>query len=210
MKSVMISIKPKWCELIANGKKTIEIRKTKPKIETPFKCYIYCTKDKIDTSPKTIWWKANSSGFRYIMNGKVIGEFVCDEIRNCTLSNLLVKEDAEKLLYGSCLSSDEISEYLGYKKGTSMFDFKYHCFYGWHISELKIYDDPKELCEFSAIDNHAVKKCQNRIEIYYMLFDLEFIKSDYYCARNNDRCIECKHKMISKPPTSWCYVDELR
>lgn len=45
MKSVLISIQPKWCELIASGKKTIEVRKTKPKLETPFKVYIYCTKD---------------------------------------------------------------------------------------------------------------------------------------------------------------------
>ena len=35
MKSVLISIQPKWCELIANGGKTIEVRKTKPKIDTP-------------------------------------------------------------------------------------------------------------------------------------------------------------------------------
>ena len=39
-KSVLISIQPKWCELIASGKKTIEVRKTAPKLETPFKCYI--------------------------------------------------------------------------------------------------------------------------------------------------------------------------
>ena len=44
MKSVLMSINPRWCELIANGKKTVEIRKTKPKLEPPFKCYIYCTK----------------------------------------------------------------------------------------------------------------------------------------------------------------------
>lgn len=45
MKSVMISIKPKWCELIASGQKTIEVRKTAPKCDVPFKCYIYCTKE---------------------------------------------------------------------------------------------------------------------------------------------------------------------
>ena len=49
MKSVLISIRPKWCELIASGKKTIEVRKTRPNIETPFKCYIYCTKPKMIT-----------------------------------------------------------------------------------------------------------------------------------------------------------------
>lgn len=31
MKSVLISIQPKWVEKIANGEKTIEVRKTAPK-----------------------------------------------------------------------------------------------------------------------------------------------------------------------------------
>ena len=64
MKSVLLSIKPEWCELIASGKKTLEVRKTKPKLNTPFKCYIYCTKGKSD----------NQS------SGKVIGEFTCDDM----------------------------------------------------------------------------------------------------------------------------------
>ena len=42
-KAVMLSIRPKWVEKIANGEKTIEVRKTRPKLDTPFKCYIYCT-----------------------------------------------------------------------------------------------------------------------------------------------------------------------
>lgn len=209
MKSVMISIKPKWCELIANGKKTIEIRKTRPKIYTPFKCYVYCTKER----NQFLW---SGKKYRYVddhshnmfdkaLNGKVIGDFVCDEIYtiDCDSTGFFYKGKQgyikKELEYNSCLSEGDIFSYLFPNVG-----------YGWHISELKIYVEPKELCEFSAIDNHAVKKCQNRIEIYYMLFDSECIKSDYYCERNNDRCIECKHKMISKPPTSWCYVDELR
>ena len=220
MKSVMISIKPKWCELIANGKKTIEIRKTRPKIDTPFKCYIYCT-----NSGRPLVWGSPAPYYNVdekltqtygysredaekifgCWNGKVIGWFVCDEIYNidCDSIGFFYKEKKvyikKELEYNSCLSEGDIFSYLFPNVG-----------YGWHISELKIYDEPKELCEFSAIDNHAVKKCQNRIEIYYMLFDSECIKSDYYCERNNDRCIECKHKMISKPPTSWCYADELR
>ena len=44
MKSVLISTRPKWCEKIASGKKTIEVRKTAPK-EVPFKAYIYETKE---------------------------------------------------------------------------------------------------------------------------------------------------------------------
>ena len=43
-KAVLISIRPEWCDLIVRGKKTIEVRKTRPKLETPFTAYIYCTK----------------------------------------------------------------------------------------------------------------------------------------------------------------------
>ena len=49
MNSVMLSIQPKWCNLILSGAKTWEVRKTKPagvklgKLDEPFKCYIYCT-----------------------------------------------------------------------------------------------------------------------------------------------------------------------
>ena len=46
-KAVMISIRPKWCEKIVIGEKTIEVRKTRPKLETPFECYIYRTKGTI-------------------------------------------------------------------------------------------------------------------------------------------------------------------
>lgn len=70
MKSVLISIQPKWCELIASGEKTIEVRKTAPKLKTPFKCYIYCTlgkglQDTLLTADRC-----------RVLNGKVIGEFV--------------------------------------------------------------------------------------------------------------------------------------
>lgn len=66
-KAVMISIRPKWCQKIANGEKTIEIRKTRPRLETPFKCYIYCTQGGVALG---MWGK----------HGKVIGEFFCDKV----------------------------------------------------------------------------------------------------------------------------------
>lgn len=46
-KAVFISIRPKWCERIVSGMKTIEVRKTRPKMNTPFKCYIYCPLAKV-------------------------------------------------------------------------------------------------------------------------------------------------------------------
>lgn len=75
MKSVLISIQPKWCELIASGKKTVEVRKTRPKLETPFKCYIYQTKRS---------WVYRLLKKLGLYQGKVIGEFVCDKIKGNT------------------------------------------------------------------------------------------------------------------------------
>ncbi len=123
MKAVLMSIQPKWCELIASGKKTVEVRKTRPKIKTPFKVYIYMTKN---------FNRGINSSFYYYKNGKVIGEFVCDEIIELAPINR-ADEDIEKQ---TCLSREQIVKYLRGKG------------YGWHISNLIIYDEPKELSEF--------------------------------------------------------------
>ena len=64
MKSVLISIKPKYCELIANGKKTVEVRKTRPKIKFPFKCYIYCTKG------ETLYRSVDDNNIRLTKKGR--------------------------------------------------------------------------------------------------------------------------------------------
>ena len=130
MKSVLISIKPNWCELIASGKKTVEVRKTKPKLETPFKVYIYETNWKDNT-----YWKNHHKG----RLGKVIGEFMCDNIGESgwflTPDHPMWKDAYDE---ESCLTDREMYEYS--KGGT---------FYLWHISELVIYDKPRELGEFS-------------------------------------------------------------
>ena len=118
MKSVLTSIKPKYCELIVNGQKTIEVRKTKPRIDTPFKCYIYCTKGK-------------SKNLQ--LQGKVIGEFVCDKITDA------IDIGGSEFYVASCM---DIAEWLKYTDGHKG---KVWC---WHISELKMYDNPKELVEF--------------------------------------------------------------
>ena len=79
-KAVLISIRPEWCEKILNGEKTVEIRKNRPSLKMPFKCYIYCTKPV----------------------GNVIGEFTCDKIRFYFGKSWLVKEDIEDVTAGSC------------------------------------------------------------------------------------------------------------
>ena len=146
MKSVLISIRPNWCELIASGKKTIEVRKTRPKIETPFKCYIYETNWKDNT-----YWKNKHKG----KLGKVIGEFVCDRIDEYLCEEYEWGDGDISLEYRirfvegmkTCLEYDEIREY-GKEKPL----------YFWHISELKIYDEPKELGEFYNLKSEPIKR----------------------------------------------------
>lgn len=141
MKSVLISIQPKWCELIASGKKTVEVRKTRPRIAMPFKCYIYCTKDEpLYHSGEKFWCKkAGEFG-----NGKVIGEFVCSKITNIRACFSLYGRrvlECEKLIRESaCLTFDEIFDYLINGSGEHG--------YCLHISDLVIYDVPKSLRDF--------------------------------------------------------------
>ena len=138
-KAVMLSVRPKWCEKIASGEKTIEVRKTKPKLETPFKCYIYCTIDHHYISVSCgeldkLNYRTNTVGR---CNGKITGEFTCDRIYELAPLNH-APDDVEKQ---ACLTREEIVNYL---KGTG---------YGWHISDLRIYDAPRELSEFTGLRN---------------------------------------------------------
>lgn len=178
--SIMQSIKPQYCELIAAGKKTIEIRKTKPKIELPAKIHIYQTYHKwvYDIVPQLL----NNQK-------KVIGEYICDEIKEWVFDNETnsynISDDDLAL---TCLTQEQLWEY---GKGKTL--------YGYHISELKIYDEPKELSEF-----RKPCKCINQHE------------SEIYCD-----CLNCDdaeivseydiifcNRVLTRPPQSWCYCEE--
>lgn len=196
-KAVLLSTQPKWCELIASGKKTVEVRKTKPKLETPFKVYIYCTKDE----------PLYRSGVKFccnngeLGNGKVIGEFVCDKIFDICIE--MSKPDDLKGYPFPCtgLTDKEILQYLGNGKNG----------YGWHISDLVMYDEPKELSEFSTVDNEAVNQCEHRERIYNNpdFTNGAMLPGSYLCNDKINWCRKCKIKPITRPPQSWCYVEEL-
>lgn len=185
-KAVLLSIQPRWCGLIASGKKTIEVRKTKPKIETPFKVYIYCTNDK-----KNHFWtgkrysyadERSHNAFDKNGNGKVIGEFICDAIvSHCEMANADIAEQR------GCIRREQLFEYAN---GAEL--------YGWHISELKIYSDqPKELSEFGTLCDEDCPNC-------------EFWKYDM--VNQHERDIDCTNssyplRPLKRPPQSWCYVE---
>ena len=182
MKSVLISIQPQWAEKIAKGEKTIEVRKTAPK-EVPFKAYIYCTKEK--KQGDIIW--AGVCGDRGKWNGRVIGEFVCDKvysIKNQGGRFVVANEEqsvTNEIARQSCLDYDDMVSYFGNKDG-----------FGWHISNLTLYDKPKELSEFSRPCSYS-GLC-------------------FSCKRTSfkkDGNLLCNTK-ITRPPQSWMYVEELQ
>ena len=135
-KAVLISIRPKWVEKIANGEKTIEVRKTRPKMNTPFKCYIYCTLPKY---PHEDFIATDYPRPQFYGGGKVIGEFVCNRVTNL-FSNSRFWLDEDDILH-TCLSAAEMRKYANGANGL----------YGWHISNLKIYNKPRELREFTGL-----------------------------------------------------------
>ena len=196
MKAVMISIQSKWVEKIANRKKTIEVRKNAP--EVPFKAYIYCTKAK-----PYLYKEANPpfelfldselyEGEGYddrLFSGKVIGEFICDEIIEWQYDKghqyyVDYPDDCTSYFpYLKCHSEAtglKCSEIENYGKGKTL--------YGWHISDLKIYDKPKELSEFRKPCKINLPMCD---------------RCEYYSTWNG-RC-----ENITRAPQGWCYVEEL-
>lgn len=148
MKAVLISIRPEWCEKIASGKKTIEVRKTRPKLETPLKCYIYCT---LPRYPHEDFIEADYPKPQFYGGGKVIGEFVCDWIYQYSSADHLYGVDIshEDMARQSCLTRKQIEAYE--LKNVPEEGYGYFGVFGWHISGLKVYDKPRELREFTGL-----------------------------------------------------------
>lgn len=184
--AVLMSIRPEWCELIANGKKTIEVRKTKPNCILPLKVYIYCTENGAGSNPKRYVWKKRDDGFAYYWNGGVIGEFTCHNITPLFEgSDLRWWRDIEKGEYGekiereTCLTTEQMIEYAGGENKD---------LWMWHISNPKIYDKPKELSAFKGL-------CKTNADCFE-------------CPYYDYRISECVGRTVKRPPQSWMYVEE--
>lgn len=206
---IMLPVRPKWCELIASGKRTIEPRKTKPNCDVPFKVYIYCTQARIPVryDGSIVMFEddlaiTNRFGCRkhvenpygmlmkgeFLLNCTVIGEFVCDNVgvlfdTNGNPENYMTKI-LPSILQKTALSYDEFAAYVGSRADKNSI-------YGWHISKLKIYDKPKQLSDFKKLNRHC----------YYA--DLGYAKPT--CSTCRD--LGC---MLYNPPRSFCYVERTR
>lgn len=187
MKAVMLSLRPQWCEKIFNGSKSIEVRKSRPSIDTPFTVYVYQTKHK---GGKAIVSEVLNSVYG---GGKVIGEFVCDRITCC---QAYYGESGEKHLTNlfwdevkrTCLTEHEMFDYIvgkGKKEGTGWL---------WHITEPTLFEKPRDITEF-ALYGKCAEDCDE--------YDI--------CARDSEdgrmSCKFFKRTFLKRPPQSYCYVE---
>lgn len=164
---VLIAIQPQWVIKILMGEKVVEVRKSMPKLITPFKCYIYMTAG--DYHYRRDGWATAvfpPSGGIYDGAKMVVAEFVCDRIDTIVVGDTL--KEHKDILDQSCLTEQQLQEYLNGKVG-----------YGWHISELKVYEEPKPITSFAKpCDMNCTAICE------------------YGCP------------MLKRPPQSWCYVQD--
>lgn len=204
MRAVMLSVRPEWCEKILNGEKTVEIRKSCPAHGTPFKVYIYCTLAGSDSlfmdvlNRDVAAW--NRGGWPE-KKGRVIGEFVCDDVRRIGPECCVIREDIEAAIAGSCLTIQQVKDYAGWKSGMNYANLK--DLYGWHISNLKIYHDPCSLDKFHRFDFQSMNGtdvCGNDSCEHYVPSGSYMIPPT--CAI--DGCY------LRHPPQSWRYVEEKR
>lgn len=189
MKAVLMSIHPEYCEKIFNGEKTLEIRRTVPKLAPPFKVYVYCTKD-----PKKLLWAAPRyfycddrahNGFDKSLNGKVIGEFICKSVVRWPVYGAPGWHEKApwydvgiENLKNACLSMRQL---LAYGKGSDL--------YALTVSSLRLYSTPKELNRFirPCPKNLMCEECDHFFELA-------------------DKCGN-PYLRLKRPPQSWCYVE---
>ncbi|HKM29653.1 MAG TPA: hypothetical protein VJZ51_02745 [Bacilli bacterium] len=151
-KAILMSIRPQHLVKILNGEKTIEIRKTMPKCELPIDVYLYCTKGKplfrLPTNDKKEWFVEVPYGWvvdkKTGFNGKVVAKFTLNKIEDCCDMSLPELENK------SLLNINEICSYIKAKE----VDPK--TVYAWHINNLKIFNKPMELGEFSTFKRETI------------------------------------------------------
>lgn len=191
MKAVLMSIKPKWVELILNGKKTIEVRKNKPKLETPFKVYVYETKDKSFEGIGFCagWNKGNRTYIHY--PSKVTLEFIVDRVDEAPTKN--ISPETIKLAEDACVSVGQLCHYFDGETAT-----------GLHITNVKVYSTPKELSEFIRPSNGCCNegKC-NGCKFLDKGID-GIIEDDCLADFDTD-----SYSILRRPPQSWQFVKEI-
>lgn len=200
MKAVLMSIHPKYCELIFNREKTIEVRRSCPKLETPFEVLVYATK-----RGRPLVWGTPYVGFEErltqtygysfadaerlfegVYNGKVIGSFVCDKVVKFSTEWISGVSRSPLYIQGTYITGEQI---FNYSKGRPL--------YGWHIIEPKLFDEPRDITEF-AVYARCAQECSE--------YD---ICMKYDSEETRMECPDFKKVPLKRAPQSWMYVEEM-
>lgn len=186
MKAIMISIKPEWVAKILNGEKTIEIRKTMPKCDLPIDVYIYCTLNKENLVREEltnkfalthIWNRKELIKRNWLLNGKVVAKFTLNKVEKFTNDDLWAKcFKTDELIAKSCVRFSQIT---AYSCASSI--------YAWHIDNLEIFDEPKELSEFSHWVKYQWETIVNGCEIKSVLAPLTKAPQNYCYIETEDK-----------------------
>ena len=180
---VLASLKPYYYYLIGEKIKTLEIRKSDLK-NLPQDVLFYMSKDEksFEKIPKEFQEKYRKHF------GKVGIEFTCD--KSICLDYYpqdytgMPGKFSEMICKESCLSYNEI---MAYKKEKLA--------YGWQISNLKVYGEPKELSEF-------YRPCSYKGICYSCN---RFRPNGTPNDKPNDFC----DGAITRPPQSYMFVEEV-
>lgn len=198
MKAILISDYAKWCALMMNGIKTIEVRKNKALASAIqnlineygyAEIYVYCSKDKKYAN------LVNRGGF---ITGMVAFKFRCYKVEEhtasfsndigCQSADLFVDEETEQILKKACLTNEELYKYLNANLLDEM-DTDYKTFFAIYIHKLEVFDKPRELNEFKRYHEPSEHS------------------ACWKCKRFGTGCVSCS---ITKAPQNFCYVEVLK
>ena len=183
---ILASLKPYYYYLIGQRKKNIEVRKSALK-DLPQDIVFYMSKDEKSFAkiPKKFQAKYREHF------GKVGIRAVVDKIYPMKMTitecgDLILLSKIGMWNYNLCLSNDELSAYLGDKRG-----------YGWNLDNVAIYDKPCKLSEFYTIPKSGSDCCFGCLWNATPLDEMP--------------CRTCKRerKYLYRPPQSYMFVEEV-
>lgn len=217
MTSIMVSESPETVEKIKSGEKTILAKKFK--LSTPFKVYLYETKAKHLKKGRL-----NHSNGKYVYNeefgrGKVVAEFIVNTVKRIGNDTIIeYSGDLEEVCY-RCLEYEDICKKvcLDYQE-MYIYSANWKDLYALHISDLKVYDKPKELGQFTNIP----KEFRIDIESDELCgfcpctdFGMNKVNTNQFNQCEGVNCQEAKRvyleewESITSAPKNFIYVEEL-
>lgn len=231
-KNVLYSIQPQYVCDILNGKKTLELRKHKPKISLPCKVYIYCTKDNKN------YLNRKDCRFCYIEKRDVLG--VTDKVRELfdNVNGFYERLNGQVVAEFTLNTIDEYECELWDEKTFESIGEVYYSDDGYNEREVDIIATNNENCDllekgcvtwadlrkylgtgFSTvyalhIDNLIIYDSPKRLSDFKKENKCHYANYEQGCCFENCTFFDLKdcdgkYSKITVAPQSYCYVEEL-